>query len=307
MIKYFQKAFKITNENIILTTPLVFFLLLFSIYLGISQNAPANIISAILLLITILFMVSAFFAGWFFMVKRAIDLDKQEFIIDEDRAKASFNLIKEIPVGIGEYVLPFAGALILYTGLLFLLLFIGYQIGLHFIGNPGLNLNEMRSVTHSPDALKTFASSLSPEQLAKLKLWDFLFMGIMSVYYFITMFWPAQIIIKTKNPLVAFFKSLIFTFKNFISALILFVYISVINFIISLIVSYSTIKPITSFVTMLAYLVSMLLYFYFVVYVIVLIFLYYDSEASEKTKNNCDSGTDSIGQEQLCDTDSESD
>ncbi len=307
MIKYFQKAFQITNENIILTTPLVFFLLLFSIYLGISQNAPANIVSAILLLITILCMVSAFFAGWFFMVKKAICLDKQEFIIDEDKAKASFNLIKEIPVGIGEYFFSFIGALFLYTGLFFLLMFIGYQIGINFIGNAGLSINELKTVMNSPETLKTFAASLSAAQLSKLKLWDFLLMGVMGIYSFITMFWPVLIVMKTKNPFIAFFKSLAFTFKNFPSALILFLYISLINFVISLVVSYSTIKPIASFLPMILYLMSMLLYFYFVVYVIVLIFLYYDSKTNEKTKDNCNSGSDSCGKEQLCDTDSKGD
>lgn len=307
MIKYFQKAFKITNENIILTTPLVFFLLLFSVYLGLSQNAPSNVLSEILLLITILFMISAFFAGWFFMVKKAIELDKQEFIIDEDKAKASFNLIKEVPLGIGEYFLSFIGALLLYVGLLLLLLFIGYQVGMHFIGNAGLSFDEIKTAMTSQETLKIFVESLSKEQLAKLNLWNFLFMGVMGVYYFITMFWPAQIVLKTKNPLIAFFKSLKFTFKNFLSAVILFVYISIINFMISLIVSYSTMKPAVSFIPMIAYLVSMLLYFYFVVYVIVLIFLYYDGETNEKTKDNCNSGSDSNGQDQLCDTDSKGD
>jgi len=292
MLRYFRRAFKITNENIILTTPLVLFLFLLSIYLGVAQHAPANIFSAILLLITIIFMVSAFFAGWFFMVKRSIDLDKQEFIIDEDKAKASFNLIKEFPVGVGEYFLPFIGALILYTALFILLFFIGYSIGMHFIGNVGLSLTDLRTSLSSPAALKSFVSSLSTEQLKKLNAWNVIFMSFTAIYSFITMFWSAQIVMKTKNPLVAFFKSLKFTFKNFFSALVLFIYISMINFTVSLVNTFAAINPII-------YFVSMLLYFYFVVYVVVLVFLYYDRENNPQLKIENSSPND-----KLCDCES---
>lgn len=311
MIKYFSRAFKITNENIILTTPLVLFLFLLSIYLGVAQRAPENLASAALLLITILFMLSAFFAGWFFMVKKAIDLDKQEFIIDEDKAKASFGLIKEVPVGIGEYFFSFIGAFILYSGLLVLLSFISYQLGLHFIGKVGVSLVQLKAAFESTMAMKTLVSSLSTEQLAKLNAWNFLVMSVMAVYSFITMFWAAQIVSKTKNPFIAFFQSIRFTFKNFLSALVIFVYISFINFTVSLINAFAMINPII-------YFISMLIYFYFVVYVVVLVFLYYDREnnkqiedkiANESENNlpegNSDSGGDGDGQDEAGGSDSE--
>ncbi len=275
MIKYFAKAFKITNENIILTTPLVLFLLLLSIYLEFVHNAPKNLSLAILLLIIILFMLSAFFGGWFFMIKKAIDLNKKEFPTDEEKAKASFGLIKEVPVGIGEYFFSFIGALILYVGLIALLAFIGYKIGMQFIGEVNLNPVELKMALASPKAMKALIASLSVEQLARLNVWNFLILTVTSVFSFITMFWGAQIIINNKNPFVSFFQALGFTFRNFLPALILFIYISVINFIVSLINAFSTIHPIV-------YFISMILYFYFIVYVVVLIFLYYDSENWQK-------------------------
>lgn len=290
MIKYFTKAFKITNENIILTTPLVLFLFLLSIYFGVAQNAPETLPSAILLSITTLFMLSAFFAGWFFMVKRAIDLDKLEFIADEDRARASFNLLKELPLGIGEYFSSFLGGLILYSALVILLFFISYEIGLNFIGKVNISLIEFKMALSSPTAMKSLISSLSTQQLARLNAWNFLFLTTMAVFSFITMFWGAQIVIKTKNPLIAFFKALSFTFKNFLSAIILFIYISIINFCVSFLNAIATLNPIV-------YFVSLLVYFYFVVYVVVLIFFYYDSEIDEKNQNNSDSRPDSYGQE----------
>lgn len=304
MIKYFSKAFKITNENIILTTPLVLFLLLLSIYLGIAKNAPETLASAILLIITIWFMFSAFHAGWFFMVKKAIDLNKKEFIIEEDKAKASFALIKEVPVGIGEYFLSFAGWQILYLGLLLLLLFIGYQIGLHFIGKIGLDLEQVKLAFSSPETMKAMVTSLTKTQLIKLNEWYLLLMATLTVFSFIPMFWPAQIIMKNKNPFIAFFQSLYFLFKNFWASIILFIYILFINFFVFLISFIAQINVIL-------YFLSILISFYFFVYVVVLVFLYYDSEqdkmCAEKTESSCNCGPDSSGEESVGDTKSEGD
>lgn len=301
MIKYFKRAFKITNDNIILTTPFVLFLLLLSIYFGIVQNAPVNIFAALLLLITSLFMTSAFLAGWFFMVKKAIDLDKKEFIVEEEKAKASFGLIKELPAGIGEFFLPVTGGLILYITLIALFSVVSYKIGMHFIGSVDLSLLKIKMAMNSPAAMKSLISALSKDQLIKLEAWNLLILSTMILFSFITMFWGAHVFIKNKNPLIAFFQSLKFIFKNFLSSIVLFVYISFINFFVSIILN------VLGVVNPFIYFVSILIYFYFVVYVVVLVFLYYDSEATAKTESNCNSGADSIGQEQISDTKSSDD
>lgn len=313
MIKYFLKAFKITNENIILTTPLVLFLFILTIYLGVAKTAPANIFSLALLLLTILFMLSAFFAGWFYMVKKAIDIDRVEFIIEEEKAKASFGLLKDFPSGIGEFFLPLNGGIILYSILFVAFLFLAYFIGQHYIGDFGLGLDALKNALKSTDAMKSLLGSLSSEQLVKMNAWNFLVMGTTSLFSFITMFWTAEIIYNTKNPFWAFFKSLKFTFKNFLSSLILFVYISFVNFAVSLINALSTSNTIL-------YFISMLIYFYFVVYIIVLVFLYYGSEKTstveyyitdetqvDSVKDNCGGGTDSLGQERSGNSDCERD
>jgi len=306
MLRYFQKAFKITNDNIILATPLVLFLFLLSIYLGVAQAAPVNLASSILLLVTILFMLSAFFAGWFYMVKKAVDLEKKEFIIDEDKAKASLGLIKEIPVGVGEYFFSFIGASILYAGLVFVILLVSYKLGFHYIGDVGVSVLQLKEALTSTEAMKALVSSLSSDQLIKLNAWNILFLIVTCFYSFLTLFWPVQIVMNTKNPLTALFKSIRAIFKKPLSAIVLFLYITFINFVVSLTNAFSTINPIL-------YFVSMLLYFYFLVYIVVLIFLYYDREMQPKskdevpsqedfaednpTKSNCDSGADSIGQD----------
>lgn len=307
MIKYFAKAFKITNDNIILATPLVLFLFLLSIYLGVSKSAPSNLSSAVLLLVTIIFMLSAFCAGWFYMVKKAVELDKRDFIIDEDKAKASFSLIKEFPVGIGEYFIPFLGAMLFYGVLFLTISFIGGWLGLHFIGKPAITLIQLKAAMESAVAMKALISTLSNDQLANLNAWNFLIMGLMALCSFVTMFWAVHIVSKTKNPFKAFFQSVGFTFKHFLSALIIFMYISLINFAVSLLNA-------VAMVNQIVYFISMLVYFYFVVYVVVLVFLYYDRENDKQDgqkieyncpEGDCNSGADSIGQDESGNSDSE--
>lgn len=292
MIKYFQKAFQITNDNIILTTPMVLFLFLLSIYIGIAQGAPINLASSILISLTTLFMLSAFFAGWFYMVQKAIELDKKEFILDQDKAKASFGLMKEIYVGVGEYFFSFIGALILYVFFILALLLVGFKIGFHYIGDVGVSISSLREAFVSSAAMKSLVTSLNSEQLIKLNSWNILFLAVTSIFSFFTMFWPAQIVAGVKNPLVALFKSIGSIFKKPLSAIVLFLYVSFINFVISFVSAVSAVNTIL-------YFISMLLYFYFLVYVVVLIFLYYDREMQAKeNKGDSDSGADSFGQDE---------
>lgn len=320
MIKYFSKAFKITNFNIILTTPLVLFVILLSFYSSISQSIPKSPFAGFLFIVTSLSMFAAFFAGWLYMVKKAIDLEKLEFVADEDRAKASLSLMKEIPVGIGEYFLSFVFGIILYIAAFLLMSLLSFKLGMHFIGKVDVSLLDFKTALASAGALKSFIAQLSPEQLIKINSWYMLIFASMLFYSFITMFWAVEVIKKTKNPIKAFINSIIFIFKNFFGAVILFVYINFINFLVSLLMNLFIVLPVSvPFVSFILSLFSMMIYFYFFVYVIVLIFLYYDSECNrnfridniesqdtfEKTTNNSDSGSDSIGEEQSGDSNSE--
>src|SRR5574344_168278 len=134
MIKYFRNAFKITNDNIILTIPLVLCLLFLSIYLGFAKTTPDNIWAITLLVVTLLLMFAAFCAGWLYMVKKAVELSKKDFYIEEDKARESFALIKEFPVGVGEYFLPAIGGILFYTFLILVFLIGMYFLGIHLVG-----------------------------------------------------------------------------------------------------------------------------------------------------------------------------
>ena len=92
MLNLFKENIKITNDNIILATPLIVFMWLSSLYISYSKGAVNSLPLLILTGVTTLFMTSAFLAGWFYMVKKAIQLSKQVFVLDTDKAKATLNL-----------------------------------------------------------------------------------------------------------------------------------------------------------------------------------------------------------------------
>lgn len=301
MIKYFQRAFKITSENIILTTPLILFLFLLNIYLEVAKNAPANLLSMVLLLVTTLFMLAAFAAGWFYMVKKAVDIDKKEFLTNDERARASFGLLKELPTGIGEYFLSFIGGIMLYLILFMVLSLISYKIGTHFLGKIDLSQHELQTILNSVDVKGAFAA-IPNAKLAKLEIWYMIFLVVTTIHYFLTLFLAPAIVNGVKNSVIAFGKSLKFLFKNFLGTIILFLYVNLVSFVVSLFISaIMHLHFIPDFITALA---GMLIYFYFIVYVIVLVFLYYDRKSDEKTEDYCDSGSDCLGQNGTCGQDS---
>src|SRR5574344_668006 len=130
MIKYFRQAFTITNDNIILTTPFILFLLIVGLFIGFTGGLLNTKISGLFLLITLLFMTAAFFSGWFYMVQKAIDIT-HENIDKEEKIKQSLTIIKTMTTGIGEFFISFVFGSILFIGLILLFIFIGKLIGSH--------------------------------------------------------------------------------------------------------------------------------------------------------------------------------
>ncbi len=281
MFKLFKNAYKTTNEGIILATPLVLFMWIVTIYLSFAKGVVDTIPEAISAFITLLCMLGAFCSGWFFMVKKTIEISQKEFILDEDRAKATLNLIKTIPSGIGKYFLAFIGMALIFLILFGLFDILVYKIGIHYIGKIDFSAVQLKNAMASPQEMKVFLDSLSETQLLKLSQWNLLFMGATSFITFIFMLWIPEIIYKTLNPLIALFKSIKKVFIKFPKSLGLFLYITFLNLVISFA---STFAMLNIFI----YMIMMIAYFYFMVYIIVLIFLYYDKEFNGENEKNLD-------------------
>ena len=276
MINIFKQAAKITNYNIILAIPLIVFVKLLDLYSLYSRNTVDSTHELILASVTVLFMSGAFFASWFYMVKEAIDLSKQVFVLDADRAKATMNLFKALPVGIGKYFLSFVG---FYIILFFIQVFatpVVYLLGVNIIG--GLDTESMQnlqSIAMDPSitnqSMAAFIDKLTPEQIIFFGKWSLLFMLITSIIMYLLMFWIPEIIYKTPNPLVALWRSVVKLFKDFFSSFRFFISIWLMGFALLFLNTFAVINP-------LAYIIMNIILFYFTVFVVVAIFLYYDKK-----------------------------
>lgn len=272
-----KKAVKITNDNIILAIPLILFMWIINFYSLFSKYTVDTVPELILASITVLFMVGAFLAGWFYMIKNAIELSKKVFILDTDRARATVNLIKLIPAGIGKYFLSFVGMYIILFFIQVLVTLIVFSIGIHTIGTlDAATTQQIQSFAldqtkASEIAMAQFIDSLTPQQIAFFGKWSLLFMSVSSAVFFVIVLWIPEIIYKTLNPLVALWRAVKKLFKTFFKSLALFVTMWIIGFILLFINTFAFLNPIT-------YIIMSIVLFYYSVYVMVLLFLYYDEK-----------------------------
>ena len=275
MGKLFKDTVGITNDNIILAFPLILFMWVLSLYVSFSRQTVNSLPLLILSSITVLVMTGAFFAGWFYMVKKAVKLSKQVFVLDTDRAKATFNLLKTIPAGIGKYFLSYSGMIILFVIIICIVGAGVFQLGVNLIGKLDLNPEQLKSVLSSAADMKAFLDSLSFDQLIKLNNWNLLFLATTTVMSFLFMLWAPEIAFNTKNPFMALVNSVKKIFHRFGRCLKLFVFLTVLNFVLSFINTFSLFNPIL-------YFIMTVVYFYFLVYLVMLIFLYYEREFTEE-------------------------
>ena len=277
MIKLFKEAFKTSNDCIILTIPLVFFMWIITLYIAFSSTTISAPVEFAIALVTLLFMLGAFFSGWFYMAKKAIAVSQRVYVLDEDRAKDTMRLFKEIPTGIGLYFLSFIGMCVLFLIIIALSsAFVSFVGGL-IIGNIDFTPQQLQAALNAAQGVdKTaFLSSLTLEQ--KLKLSDCIMLIVLATtaLSFLFILWIPEIIYSTPNPFVALLKSIKKLFCKFLNSLKLFVYLTFLNVLLTLLGALALLNPIL-------YLFVMVLYFYFLIYVVVLLFSYYEREFCDK-------------------------
>ena len=271
MFKLYKEAFKTTNDSIILATPLILFMWLLSAYIAFTKPAITTLPPAILSFVTTVLMVAAFSAGWFYIVKKSIKLSKQVFILDTDRSKATFNLLKMMPSGVGKFFLSFVGMILIGLTIMTVLGILVFKLGMILIGSLNLDPAQIKNVMSSANDMKAFLDTLTLEQLIKLNNWNLLLLGTTSIISFLFMLWIPEVIYKTRNPIVALWKACVKIFQKPWKAFKLFLFISVTNIILSFTSTFAMSNA-------LIYFIMLVIYFYFVVYVVVLVFSYYEKE-----------------------------
>ena len=280
MKELFKDAAKITNCNLILTIPMIIFVKILDLYSLYSKYTVDSIPKFILATITMLFMFGVFCSGWFYMVERAIELSKKVFVLDEDRAKATLNLFKSIPQGVGKFFLSFVGVYIIFALIQIFATPLVYLFGTKIIGvlddasMISLQQTIMDPAITTNQGMAVFIDKLTPEQLIFFGKWSLLLMIVTSIVMYLLMLWIPEIIYKTPNPLVALWNSLVNLFKDFFTSFRLFISLWLMGFALLFINTFAVINPV-------AYIIMNLALFYFSVYLVVLIFLYYDRKFSE--------------------------
>lgn len=276
MKELFKKAIKITNDNIILAIPLMLFMWIIGAYIGFAGMTADTLGKTVLSLVTIWFLFALTLSGWFYMVKKAVRLYDKVFETEIEHAKAIWKLFTVIPDGIGKYFASFAGMALVFAAVMFIFGFIIYQTGIHIIGNLDLSAVQIKQAMVSPDDMRTFVDGLSEAQLMRLSMWNMLFIAGTSVMSFLTMLWVPEVMFSTKNPLTALFRSVKKLFNKPRKSLLVFLFITALNILLSFVSTFAMLNPVF-------YLVIMLAYFYFIVYAIVTLFTYYEWEFCEKT------------------------
>jgi len=261
-----KKVINLTNKYIIVATPLLLFLFFLSIYfVGIMRSG--NQLKFLVGMLLVFIMIIVFISGWGNMLKSAA-LDKEP---DEP-----YLIIKDFTPGVGEYFLPIAGFMTIILIINILTFILTYNAGMHFIGDIGITSEALSKAMANNEALKAFLLSLSSEQILKLNLWNILVLSVLSITYFVMMFYLPAIFFDSKNP----FKALLISIKNIFSKKIfsvigLYIIIFFINFIISILSAICANNALLSFA-------MTLVNFYFICAVAIGIFWYY-------SKNFCNS------------------
>lgn len=286
IFRYFSDALKITNSNIILATPLILFSIFASSYLFI---APANRVFNIGIILILFFAITAaFFSGWFYTIKLAINsFDTTEFVkpvANTPEEKESerqtenikgdvFYLLKQFPTGVGKYFLEYFFMAALFFLLLTFVVLFTYKLGYMLIGSIGISRPDLFFALSTPETMVELIKSMTPEQQIKLSQWNLFFLLTTTLYSFVIMFWAPEIVFKKVSVFNALVGSIGKLFKKFFRALTIFAFLMLIYFIISI---FSVLIPSNIIGFMLT-----VLYFYFLVYAAVLIFLFYKKEFME--------------------------
>ena len=261
-LKDFVEALKITNSNIILTTPLILFIILTAFY-HVFSSSGFGVVFSILMFCA---MPAVFFSGWFYTVKLAVceEYDKTD----------TFVLLKQFPTGVGRHFIDILLMCILFFIMLAFVIIFTYKSAYILIGGVGISRESLFTALSSPVAMQDLLTSLTPEQQMKFNYWNLYFIFTTTFYSFLVMFWAPEIIFKQESVLNAFIGSVVKLFRKFFQSLTIFSFIMFIYLIISLlsIFVYS--------MQFLSFLVNVL-YFYFLVYAAVLIFLFYKREFYE--------------------------
>ncbi len=238
IISLLKDNFRLTNECIILAAPLVLFIILFQLYVDNFQYRLSNYANYISYLMLLWVCISAFFSGWFYMIRKTISSNKKKFLSNIDRNAELRGLFMCLFKGIGRFFIQF------------LLL-----IALFFIF----------SLLCTLATIYLYNSPLKPDYKVLT--------GITKIVQLITLYWfiylVPEIVYSYKNIfkcIISSFKKAYFSLKQ---SLLIYVLICLIGIVLNFVV-------INIFEHPIVYFIALLFVYYFTLYAVLLIFNNYE-------------------------------
>lgn len=277
-----KDGLKITNNCIILTIPLIFFVKIIDLYSMYSKYHIDSALKFFIASLTVIFMFCIFCSSWFCMVKDAVKLSGKIFVLDKDRAHATLKLFKSLLDGVGKYFLSFLGAGAIYILIIQLLATqLVYLIGSNVIGGlepssiEGIQTAGIAAAASNTSSMALMLDNMTPEMITYFAKWSLLFIGVTFIITYFLMLWIPEIVYGTLNPLKALVSSINKLLHNFFETFGLYVALWLSGFVILFVNTFSIINP-------FAYLFMSIVMFYFFTYFVVTIFLYYDKKFDQE-------------------------
>ena len=291
LVDSIKKSFGCIIKNPSITVIFVSFLIASNVLAWFILSSRILILAQILIL-CLFACIFVFFAGWFRVIKESVDIEKI-------KEKNFYSLFLE---GVGEGVIPVTISIILYIFFVFITVLMAQFVAMKVFGSIDFFFDGMRQVqdasklSYETPKFAEYFNSLDVNQKYIIYGWNFCIMAFLGVLNFLSLFYFPSLISSDKNiflrPFISIWEGLKFLFKNFFSAIALTLFIYVINMILAFLNALFAQNFVISFVLLL-------IYIYFISYVVMLIFNYYEA------KNNSSDRTDSIGENETVNTDSE--
>jgi hypothetical protein len=241
-----------------------------------------------ILVLCLFALIFVFFSGWLEVIKQSTDIEKI-------REKNFYSIFLE---GIGANIIPATIGIILYSLFTFLTMILAQIIAAKCFGDISFFINELNKVASENGSWTDYIKSLDINQQYVIYGWNLCIMAGIILFNFVSLFYfPAIFYSEQKlylRPLVSIWTGLKFLFKNFFSAIGISVFIYVLNIILTILNTLFARNMVLS-------VLFLLIHIYFLCYVVMLIFNYYEA------KNNSSDRPDSIGENEVINTVSEED
>ncbi|MBR1617167.1 hypothetical protein IJ670_03360 [bacterium] len=270
-------------DNPTLTLLFVIFLIGTNMLLSCIVLAKTKIIAQ-LLIFGLFALVCIFLSGWFEVIKKTITAEN----IKET------NFYQIFSIGVTKNIIKTTLGTLLYVIILASVVILCQIFALKFFGNIDFFLNNMYSMPADKMDVMQYFNNLSTEEKNIIYGWNFCILCGVGLFNFITMFYYPALFDETlehnKNimgyilqPIRSMLKSFCFLFKNIINAVLIGIFLYFINVILAIINTKTSANIFLS-------VIFLLVYIYFIAFVIMLIFNYYEE------RNHCNNRTDCLGQ-----------